>query len=158
MRYFLLYLFLVSTANANEDEYNFKMGNFGARLREDTWHVEAEKKFFNTMVTYRYADLKKEREHRIKFTNTLYKHGNFSLQGRTEYRSNKDHWRTRLIVNYKRPISKNLSVWVKLQPRYTTDNVYDSRHQLGIQYKAVSTFIEKGVFGVNFSPRFSLFP
>lgn len=140
-----------------EQEYNYKLKHndwvLTHRSRENTYHFEVGKKIFGTEYTYRYADLNGTIENRIKLTTDLYSYKDFSLKGRTEFRSfdNKEsHWRVRLIAEYNPHLYGNLYLFTRLDPRWALKDagtVFDSRDQLGITYKGdnwkITPFIER---------------
>jgi hypothetical protein len=142
---------MILGATEVREEYNFKVTEddwtVTHRQRQNTYHFELGKQVGPINIMYRYADLNKTKENRIKFTAKLFslgdkdEWGKVKVSGRVEYRHftvGPNHWRARFITDYERTIYGPVTGWIKWQPRVSFKNgtqVFDARDQLGIKFK-----------------------
>ncbi|KGE05002.1 hypothetical protein HRUBRA_00475 [Pseudohaliea rubra DSM 19751] len=143
----LFYSVLPAHAEPTINEYNayLKKGPWTALYRrsEGTWHAQLTRKAGAFTLGYRQADLRLAREHRGSIEQALMKRGNVSLAHRLEYRSFDrsrldDHWRYRLIVDYRHPVTDKVVAWVRLQPRlahFGGRRLFDARDQVGLEFQ-----------------------
>jgi hypothetical protein len=150
------------SAAETQQEYNFKIATqdgweFTHRQREGNWHAEVGNKVGPIEVMYRYADLGRKTENRIKFTGEFFNvsgaWGDLTVEGRMEYRHfdiTESYWRWRFIAEYEKHIWGPAHLWAKWQPRVSfrdRGNVFDARDQLGIKFKVdnfrITPFIER---------------
>ena len=153
----------------SEHNYKIQNGNKGLDIRtyyrSDYMHVEPsyklDKKWYDVTAAVRIAEEDGAREYRPKLTHTLIKwspeditnedgsvsksNTKFSLGHRIEFRnyeneSTDDYWRYRLIGKVAIGLGDKLSVWGKVQPRWTfgqgqeeDTKIDDIKNQAGIK-------------------------
>ena len=93
-------------------------------------------------IGYRYShNNNNNHEHRYMIQKNLYKDSRFTFLTRLEYRDFKNsesHFRPRLELWYRYPITESIQFWAKLSPRLSfvnDDVVFSSRDQMGLNFK-----------------------